>query len=607
MNTEKRSLSPREELVWLERDLSRRGLLKGVGALTAAGGLSYLLAACTGTVSKSGGGSAGASGSAGGSGGGSIDSLTYLASDVPNGFDWDGPDAAVPTTQFGMDQVFGRLVQYKLVNDNGVLRPDFNQLEGQLAESWTQKGLTWTFKLRQGVKSPAGNEFTADDVVWLAERAKSVSGAAPIAWFLYNVASVMGAENVAPNATAADKKLNGEVVKIDKYTVQIKQQQPNKLFPGVLSIFAMSMIDSTEAKKHATAGDPYAHAWVNTDGPKTAGYGPYKLDSLATGSSATFSANPGWNVPGLTQPTVKSFTMNKVPQTSVRVGSLEAGGGTKVTDDLTSRDWNQLASASNVSVFSLYGNQNTFVFTNFKIKPFDNQLVRQALAYAMPYDQIAKSVYYGSAKRWLGCVPSSYPGYQQVSIYNQDVNKAKALLAQAGYPDGKGLDAFSNALNLYYVAEKQDQLQPLATLIQTALKQINVNVNLSPIPQADYGKRQLVTKDLPLAIDDQEKPIAADAGYAIQLFFVTGSKGGLNNMMNYSNPKVDDLWLNSAKNDPNTTSRNATLAKIQEMIMNDVAWIPLVEWKTQVAATKNLTGYAFDPDNSIRMVDWKQA
>jgi peptide/nickel transport system substrate-binding protein len=572
--------------------MGRRGLLKGLGGLAAAGSMPWLLSACTGTTGSTS------------SAGSSISSLTYLSSDVPDGFDWDGPDAAVPTTQFGMDQCFGRLVQYKLVADNGLLRPDFSQLEGQLAESWTQNGLTWTFKLRQGVKSPAGNEFTADDVVWLAQRAKSVSGASPIAWFLYNVSSVMGAENVAANATAADKELSGEVVKIDKYTVQIKQLTANQLFPGVMSIFAMSMIDSTEAKKHATAADPWVHNWVNSSGATTAGYG---LQSLQSDHSATFVANPGWNVAGLTQPTVKTVVMNKVPQTSVRVGAMEAGGGTKVTDTLTSRDWQQLTQNKNVRVFSLYGNQNTFLFTNFSIKPFDNKLVRQAFAYAMPYDEITSSVYFGDAKRWLGCVPSSYPGYKEVPIYSQNVAKAKQLLAQAGYPDGKGLSAFGSAMTLYYVAEKADQLQPLATLVQTALQQINVNISLSPIPQSEYGQRQLVSKNLPFAIDDQEKPIAADAGYAIQLFFVTGSKGGLNNMMNYSNPQVDNLWLNNAKVDPDAASRDATLATIQEIIMGDVAWIPLVEWETQVAGTTNLTDYAFDPDNSIRMVDWKQA
>lgn len=584
------SLPPQEELAWLNRQIGRRGLLQGLGAVAVAGSLPIFLSSCAGgTVS-----------------GESVDSLTYLAADVPNGFDWDGPNGSVPTAQFGMDQCFGRLVRYRLVRHGGILQPDFDHLEGELAESWSRDGLVWTFKLRKGVRSPAGNEFTADDVVWLAERAKAVGGASPIAWFLYNVSSVMGAENQGEQATAEDKKLNGEVVKVDRYTVRITQQRPNKLFPGVLSVFAMSMIDSTEAKKHGTAGDPYAHDWVNTEGGRTAGFGPYRLESLETDHRAVFKTNPGWRVKGLVQPEVTTVTMNKVPQTSIRVGALLDGGGTKVTDDLTSRAWKRLAEADNVRLLGLYGNQNTFLYTNFKVKPFDNKLVRQALAYAMPYDDIVRSVYFGSAKRWEGCIPSSYPGYKKISTYTENVAKARSLLARAGYPGGKGLERFADAFTLFYTAEKQDQLQPLAILVQTALKRIGVPVRLSAIPQSDYGTRQLVTKDLPFAIDDQEKPIAADAGYAIQLFFVTGAKGGLNNMMNYSNAKVDDLWLNKAKNEADADRRNELLGQIQDIVMDEVAWIPLVEWKTQVAMTMNLTDYAWTPDNAPQMVHWRR-
>jgi ABC-type transport system substrate-binding protein len=78
-------------------------------------------------------------------------------------------------------------------------------------------------------------------------------------------------------------------------------------------------------------------------------------------------------------------------------------------------------------------------------------------------------------------------------------------------------------------------------------------------------------------------------------------------MMNYSNPQVDDLWLNKAKNEADVDKRNQVLGQIQDIIMDDVAWIPLVEWKTQVAGTMNLTDYAYNPDNSIQMAYWKKA
>jgi len=605
---EKPAITPAEEINFLAQQMGRRKFMSAVGVLAATGAItprlsSFLTASASGATTSNKIGARGLSSANATSG--TIASATYLDIDVPAGFDWDGPDGAVPQTQFGMDNVFGRLVGYKLVNNGkGILVPDYNQLIGQLAESWTQNGLVWTFKLRQGVMSPAGNEFTADDVVYQCARAKSASGAAPIGWFLLNVGSVLGP--MAKGATTvAGTDLGTAVTKIDKYTVQFTQLSSNRLFPGVLSIFGLSMADSTEMQKNATATDPWSHDWLNTKGAYTAGYGPYKLKSWQQGSQATYEANPGWNVPGLVQPAIQQFIQTKVPSTSVRVGTMEAGGA-QFARNLTQKDWQALSADKAVKVLGQYGNQNNFIFCNNAVAPFNNKLVRQAFAYAIPYDAIVKSIYLGQAKRWYGCVPSSYPGFHEVKIYNTNYAKAKKLLAKAGFPNGKGLEKYRKAMALYYTAERADELEGLAVLVQTSLRKIGVNVTLNPIPQAEYGARQLVQKNLPFAIDDQEKPIAPDAGYAIQLFFVTTARGGLNNMQNYSNATVDDLWLNRARSATSTKKRNALLARAQELIMEDVAWIPLVERKTLLALAPDITDYELDPDNSMRMAYFRK-
>ena len=600
-------VAPESELRSLLGSLDRRSFLSGAGKLMAggllAGGFGSLLEACAGgsTPSSSNGGGSGGSGS-----GGQLGTVTYMAPDVPVGWDWDGPDGAVPQTQFGMDQVFGRLVRYKVTrNSSGVLMPDFSQLEGELAESWTQNGLTWTFKLRQGVKSPAGNEFTADDVLYLVARAKSVSGAAPIGWFLLNVGSVI--QDTAKGAkTIAETNLGNSFKKIDKYTVEFTQFAPNQLFPGVLSIFGLAMADSTEMQKHATASDPWSHDWLENSGAYTAGFGPYKLESWTQGSQATFVPNPGWTDPALVVPAVQKVVMTAVPETSVRVGAIESGGA-QMTTNLTSREWSSLKGNSNVKLVSFYGNQNMFMFLNNAIKPFDNVTLRQAIAYAIPYDEIIKSAYYGFAKPWYGCVPSSSVDFHEVKTFSTDYEKAASLLKQAGYPGGKGLEQYASAMSLYYAVERSDQLAPVANLTQSSLAKVGINITLSPIPTSEYGKRQLVQKNLPFAIDDQEKPIAPDAGYAIQLFFVTSSKGGLNNMENYSNSTVDDLWLNKARSEANPSKRAAYLATAQEIIMKEVAWIPVLERETLVALAPDLTDYEWNPDNSPRMYYLRKA
>ena len=122
------------------------------------------------------------------------ENLLTLAEDVPAGLDYDGASIAIPATQTGVDNLLEPLIYYKEkgVNDEGVIIHDFTQFEGRLAESWSYDAstLTWTFNLRRGVKGCDGATFDADDVMYTFQRAKSVSGAAPIGWFLSSVGSV---------------------------------------------------------------------------------------------------------------------------------------------------------------------------------------------------------------------------------------------------------------------------------------------------------------------------------------------------------------------------------------------------------------------------------
>ena len=85
---------------------------------------------------------------------------------------------------------------------------------------------------------------------------------------------------------------------------------------------------------------------------------------------------------------------------------------------------------------------------------------------------------------------------------------------------------------------------------------------------------------------------------------MSADKGGLNNMVNYSNPAVDDAWA-KARVEPDVAKRNAELADIQKQLMADVAWLPVVEYKTQFAWSDKLKGIGWHPDNSIRFFDLK--
>jgi peptide/nickel transport system substrate-binding protein len=526
--------------------------------------------------------------------------LLFLAEDVPAGLDYDGPSVSTNTSQTGFINLSEPLIYYPYgpTNAEGVRTLDYSKYEGRLVERWEfdEPSLTWTFHLRKGVKSCAGNEFTADDVIYTFERAKSVSGKAPIGWFLSNVGSIDGFTRDVFKP-GADKSLGNAVVKVDDYTVKIKQSVANRMFLMVMTIYATYPYDSKEMKKHATAADPWTHDYVNT--VNVPAFGAYCLERWVKDDEFVMKANPNYY---RGKPAVERIVIKKVPQSSNRTLALR-GGNAGLTQRLTTREFNGLRNAKGVKVAGIYGNEVLIMNLNFKTPPFDNPKVRQAIAYAMPYQQIATVGYAGSAQRMDGHFSRSLNGYTKTSTqYVTDIPKAKQLLAEAGYPDGKGFEKFPDAFKLAFVAERESFLGPIATVIQSGLKDVGIPVQLDPLPQTQMSDRRIVKKDLPMALSDQEKPVGPDVGYATMLFFVSTAAGGVNNLANYSNPEVDRLFA-EAKVEMDSTKRLALLKEIQETLQRDLAWIPLVETKTEWAFSDKLSGVTWHPENSIHFID----
>ena len=530
--------------------------------------------------------------------------ILILAEDVPAGLNYDGPSAAIPASQQGMVTLLEPLLTYAAgpANEEGIITPDFANYEGRLAESWSfdEATLTWTFNLRQGVVGCNGATFNADDVVYTFARAKSVSGAAPIGWFLSNVGSIAGFGVEVFGEDPAAKELGDAVVRIDDYTVQIRQSEPNQLFLPVLTIFGLLIFDKETMEANATAEDPWSHDYVNN--VNAPGFGPYCLDSWTKTEEISYVANPD-HFAGA--PDIDRVTVRRVPQSSNRVVIQQTGQAQLVTG-LTPREFDSLRTADGVTVGGITGNENLFLHMNFASPPFDNPLIRQAIAHAIPFEQIIANGYFGQATQWMGLVPSSYPGYRASAQFAYDPDRARALLAEAGYEGGAGLEAFAEAFRLSYVAEKESTLGPIVNIINTALLDVGIPSSLDPLPQTQFGDRQLVKRDLPFAVNDQEKPIGVDAGYAIQLFFVSPESGGLNNMINYRSADVDAAWA-AARVMADPAARTEAVGAIQDQIAADIAWLPIVEYKTQWAFSSAISGLRWYPDNSIRYADLTMA
>jgi peptide/nickel transport system substrate-binding protein len=528
--------------------------------------------------------------------------LFVLGDSIPASLDTDGPAGTHTPTQAGIVNLMEPLVNYGIGGKtaDGANLFDYSKFVPALAESWNFDAATntWTMKLRQDVKSCAGNMLTADDILYTFGRAKSISGQAPIGYFLSSVGSIKGFTPAlfakTPEALEA-RKLGDEVTKLDDRTVQFKLTAPNQLFLPVLSIFALLIYDSVEMKAHATAEDPWSHIFANTtNGPS---FGAYCLESWKKDDEFIVRANPNYYGP---RPYFDRVIYRKVPQSANRVAILRAGRA-QVAEALNPKELDSLKNLPGISVVGGYLNASLSVLANFKSKPFDNIKLRQALAYAVPYQDIVRSAYFGQAKQWTGLMPSSYPGFiTPAQSYSYDPEKAKQMLAEAGYPEGRGLEAFPESFKLAYVAERESILGPAATLIQTRMKAMGIPVQLDPLPATQYADRQLVKKDLPFGLTDQSKPIGVDPVYAMRLSYMTPPQG-VSNQTNFSDPAFDKLGQ-SVLIETDPAKRTEQLDVMQNILAEKLALIPIVENKLLYAMDSKISGMVLHPS---QILVWK--
>lgn len=518
------------------------------------------------------------------------DTLVVLKRDIAPSLDYDGPSASHLEVAEIIQNLQDPLVDYPAKdNGKGVLIPNYSvgqmKFEPRLAQSYSRKGLVWTFKLRQGVISCAGNELTSADVVWTWARAKSVSGASPTAWFLGNVASILPLDPIVSKDPKA-KELKGEIKAVDKYTVQFTQSGPNDLFPRVLEIFATYVYDSVEMKKHATAADPWAHSHTATK--NAPGFGAYCLKSWTKGSSMVLTANPKYY---RGQPQYTTINIRAVPSNANRVSALRSGAA-DMTDFLTPQEYRSLESISAVDVLSWESTGFVALGFNSTFAPWNlpkNKLIRQAIAYAMPYQDIIASDYLGRGEQMRGLCKSTYYGAVDVKTYSTNLAKAKALLAQAGFPGGKGLEQYADGFNVYYIAENRGVVEPLLNRITTALKQIGITLKLNPVSQVEYTDRNLTKQDTPMFIRDQERALGPDVGYCALLFYVSKANGGLLIPTRYESKQFDALYAKQ-KNQVGS-ARLGTLKTMQQILMADLPLVPIAEVQAQIAVRKGITGW----------------
>jgi peptide/nickel transport system substrate-binding protein len=286
-----------------------------------------------------------------------------------------------------------------------------------LAESWTisEDGKTFTFKIRQGVRFHSGNPLTAKDVEWSLHRLVKL-GLAP-------------STDLRQWGFSA-KNVDALIRATDDHTLVLQTPEvwnPNLILYSLAS-FSTSIVDSAFLASREKNGD-WARNYLQT---KDAGSGPYSLTTWRSNQLLIADAFPGyWK--GV--PAMRRVFMSHIPESSAQRLQIDAGD-VDVATRLSSTDLSGLEADGKVSVQKVPGFGFYYLALNQKDAILSNPKVREAFRYLIDYDGLSSTVmkYYGTKQQSI--IPAGLPGARTDNPYKLDIDKAKQLLAEAGYPDG---------------------------------------------------------------------------------------------------------------------------------------------------------------------------
>ncbi len=262
-----------------------------------------------------------------------------------------------------------------------------------------------------------------------------------------------------------------------------------------LAVVVPCVFNSELVKKNVTAQDPWGLAWTRNN---TAGGGAYKVEAFRPGQEIIYVRNEDWKSGPL--PKLRRIIQREVPSAGNR-RALLLKGDIDMTYDMPPKDFSELAKdGGSVKVASMpIENSMFYLGMNTTKPPFNNPKIRQAVAYALPYDKMYDTALYGRGAKLYGAASTQVKtgAWPQPTGYKTDLAKAKALMAEAGA--GAGLDTtLSFDLGGATVGE------PMAVLVQEALARLR------------QGRTTLVIAHRLATVRDADRIVVMDGGRAVE-------------------------------------------------------------------------------------------
>ncbi|MBK3799978.1 ABC transporter substrate-binding protein [Azospirillum brasilense] len=452
------------------------------------------------------------------------------------------------------------------------------RLQPELAESWRAVDeTTWEFKLRKGVKFHDGTEFTAQD-------------------FVYTVCRIPNVANSPSSFTVYTKGIAG-IEAPDPHTLIIKTGKPYPLLPVELSTFGI--ISAKAAGGEAVTFDKAgckADSWPTTqafnDGSLMIGTGPFKHKSYTKGDRQVLERNPDYWGPQAAWDTV---VFRPITSDGPRVAALLAGD-VDMIESPPVQDIERLKSAPNVSLAQAQSNRviylalgvqdtpPTITGTDGK-NPLKDPKVRKALSLAVDRDAIVKRIMMGVAEPANQYLPAGFYGNNPEVTVATDANKAKQLLAEAGYP--KGFQLTLGTPNDRYINDDK-VAQAVAQMftrigVQTQVDATTANVFFSKRNKQEYS---VFLAGWGADSGEMSSPLKALIATPIK------EKGyGTTNYTSYSDPELDGM-LDTALATVDDAKREKLLqAAVKRAVDADII-IPL-HYEVTVWAMKK--GLSYEP------------
>ncbi|MBB1595887.1 ABC transporter substrate-binding protein [Achromobacter sp. UMC46] len=454
------------------------------------------------------------------------------------------PHRATSTADKGVAaQMFDALVQFPAGS------ADPKALEPDLAERWeaSADSKVWTFHLRHGVQFHGGyGELKAEDVVYSIQRAGD------------------------PNRSsfAAAFAIIDKVDALDDYTVRFTLKYPDATFLGRVSNYHGGNIVSKKAAEKL--GDKFGAAPIGT--------GPFAFGEHVTQQYVKLVANDAYF---RGKPKLGGILYRMIPSDSARELAFTSNE-IDVMQGKREQRWVERSAKRGMKVDIFEPAEFRTLHLNRNVKPLDNLKVRQAVAAAINVDEIVRYAGKDVADKGCSVVPNGYLGQDcSAGAYAYDVERAKKLLAEAGYPNG---------VEIKSVVSNISAQQPIMEIVQAQLAKAGIKLNMEVVDHATYQAKSRQDQSGLVFYGAARFPNADT--YLTEFYDSAAAIGAPGAMSNFSHCSVADDAIRQARVEPNAQKQLALWKDAQVKIHDDVCAVPLFGLK-QVWARGDRVNYGY--------------